>query len=244
MRSRAQAKVLVVGGGGIGAPVVWSLAAAGVGELVIVDDDRIELSNLHRQILFGESDVGAMKIEAIKSAVSKINPRVKLTCIEDRLLPNNAFDLVRSVDLIVDGCDNFATRFLAADACAIAQKPVVHAASVRWVGTCFVAGPNGRGPCYRCLFEDLPEGPAPDCASAGIVGPVCGVIGSIAADAAISVLDGFTDRLGTIVSLDGWQRKLRQTQVAQRPDCPLCGANPTIHDLNIERYVAQSCSSW
>jgi molybdopterin/thiamine biosynthesis adenylyltransferase len=150
---------------------------------------------------------------------------------------------------VLDGTDNFASRFLLADAGVLAGVPVVHAASVRWRGTCFVGGGPGGGPCYRCLFEDLPEGPAPDCAGAGVVGPVCGVVGAIAADAVISVLEATAGQaapagvLGTIASFDGLRGAMRRVRVERRAGCALCGASPDIRSLDRARYVQPSCES-
>ncbi len=181
--------MLLVGAGGIGNPAALALAAAGAGLVRVLDDDLVEGPNLHRQVLFGEGDVGRSKAEALADAVRARVPGARVEPVLARALPETALGLVREVDVVLDGTDNFASRFLLADAAFLAGRPVVHAASVRWEGTCFVSAAGGR-PCYRCLFEDLPEGPAPDCASAGVVGPVCGVIGGVAADAALRVGGG------------------------------------------------------
>jgi adenylyltransferase/sulfurtransferase len=239
--SRADARVLVVGAGGIGAPATIALSAAGVGTLVLADDDAIERSNLHRQIAFDEADVGRAKTEALRDALRARFPTVRVELAGGRMLPSNAIELARSVDVVLDGCDNFATRFLAADACALSAKPVVHAAAVRWRGTCFVGGVSGRAPCYRCLFEDLPEGPAPDCASAGVLGPICGVIGGVAADAIVRILWGDAGALGRVIAFDGRTSSFRETRVRPRASCPLCGEMRSIAAIDASRYATTTC---
>ena len=158
---RERARVLVVGLGGLGCPSLLALAQAGVGTLGLCDDDEVDATNLHRQILYGEADVGMHKVDAAARALAAIAPRVELRPYRTRLLPTNAAEIVRGWDVVLEGADNFATKFLAADACAAAGVPVVHASSVRWVGTALAVGARGR-PCYRCLFEDVPEGDAPN----------------------------------------------------------------------------------
>jgi adenylyltransferase/sulfurtransferase len=241
MNTSAEPRVLLIGGGGIGAPTALALARAGGIRLAVVDDDEVDRSNLHRQILFEESDVGLPKLEALIRALRAINPAQVAEPHPGRATPATIEALLAGVDLVIDGCDNFPTRFLAADACKLAGVPVVHAASVRWRGTCFVSGPAGQSPCYRCLFEDLPTGPAPDCATAGVMGPVCGVIGGVAADAALRWLRGDRSLAGTVASFDGQTGRFRRTRVAPRPACPLCGPHPTIAEVDASRYLGASC---
>lgn len=240
-------RVLVVGAGGIGNPAALTLAAHGGVSLLVIDDDHVELSNLHRQFLFEDRDVGRAKLDALRDAIFSRFPSVEVETRTTRLTPDVALSLVREVDVVLDGTDNFASRFLAADACALARAPVVHAASVRWRGTVIVSGRDGRAPCYRCLFEDLPEGPAPDCANAGVVGPVCGIVGAIAADAAIRVLDGDPTIFATRTSIDGrdgaiahgaW---LRRQPLGRRSACALCGDSPSILGIDASRYLGPSC---
>jgi molybdopterin/thiamine biosynthesis adenylyltransferase len=230
-----RARVLVVGVGGLGCPAAIALARAGVASLALVDDDAVDVTNLHRQVLFGEADVGRPKVEVAARALVELAPGIEIRAHVTRLLPDNAVELARSCDLVVEGSDNFPTKFLAADACAIAHVPIVHAAAVRWHGTVLAVGGRG-GPCYRCLFEDVPQGGAPNCAEAGVVGPVVGVVGAIQAGLALAILDG-RDVAGTLVTYDGRSDVLRRRALAPRKDCPLCGASPNIHDIDVARYV-------
>jgi molybdopterin/thiamine biosynthesis adenylyltransferase len=242
-------KLLLVGAGGIGAPCGLALAnavAAGEApafELMVLDDDRVERSNLHRQILFSEGDVGLPKVEAFAARLREIAPRLSVATRHGRFLPDVALELAREASLIVDATDNFASRFLMADAALIAGRPVVHAASVRWHATVIAASATG-GPCYRCLFEDLPEGDAPDCATAGVVGPVCGVAGALAADLALSILRGETRAFGFVLSFDGLRDRLRRIAVKPRAGCALCGRAPEIRSISEARYAGPACDSF
>ncbi|MDW8248554.1 MAG: HesA/MoeB/ThiF family protein [Myxococcales bacterium] len=235
--------MLVIGAGGVGTPVALALALSGSCRLRIVDDDEVELSNLHRQILFQDSDVGRSKLEALTRALRSHAPQVEVEAIDGRFLPETAGEILRGVAVVVDGSDNFATRFLTADACALAEVPVVHGAALRWQATCFVTGAGGRRPCYRCLFEDLPEEPAPDCGTAGVLGPVCGVSGGVAADAALRWLAGDTRIAGTVASFDGHSGRLRRTRVQPRANCSLCGEGATIRELDRRRYGGGRCDA-
>ncbi len=218
---REGARVLVVGLGGLGCPALLALAHAGVGTLGLCDDDEVDATNLHRQILYGEGDVGMHKVDAAARALTAIAPRIELRPFRTRLLPTNAAELVRGWDVVLEGADNFATKFLAADACAAAGVPVVHASSVRWVGTALAVGAHGR-PCYRCLFEDVPEGDAPNCAEAGVMGPVVGLTAAAQVDLALALLGG-SAVAGTLVTVDGKSGTLRRRAVPPRVDCVLCG---------------------
>lgn len=235
--------ILLIGAGGIGNPAALALARSGACALRVIDDDEVELTNLHRQILFEDQDVGRPKIDALRDALRLQIPTLSIEIISGRFLPETAFDLLRGVDLVLDGCDNFATRFLAADACALASIPVIHAAAIQWRATCFVAGVQGKRPCYRCLFEDLPAGPAPDCGTAGVFGPVCGVSGGVAADAALRWLRGDKSLAGTVASFDGRTGKFRRISVSPRGDCTLCSEHAIIHDLQRGRYDGARCSA-
>ncbi len=218
----AEKRVLIVGMGGLGCPAALALAHAGVGELLLCDDDRVELTNLHRQILFSDADVGRDKLDAAQDALEKEGAR-KVTLLRTRLLPKVARELVREADVVVEGADNFATKFLTADACYLEGRPVVHGAGVRTHGTVFSVSANGA-PCYRCLFEDLlPDGTAPNCSSDGVLGPVVGVIGALMADLALDLLLSDPSRSGSIFSFDGKKVSLRSTLITPRKDCPLCG---------------------
>jgi adenylyltransferase/sulfurtransferase len=231
----AALRVLLVGTGGVGAPCAIALAEAGVGTIVLADEDRVELVNLHRQILFEESDLGQSKLDAAKRALEKRRPGIRVELFHGRALPHTASELTRRADVVIDATDNFASRFLLADACHLARKPIVHAAAIRWVGTVVSAGASGA-PCYRCLFEDLPE-QAPDCATAGIIGPVCGVVGGVAAEMAIAAGLGESRLSGRVATFDGRRDELRILPIAPRDDCALCGATPAIVDLVETRYT-------
>jgi molybdopterin/thiamine biosynthesis adenylyltransferase len=230
----AGSRVLVIGAGGLGCPAAMALARAGVGTIGIADDDVVEASNLHRQILFRDDDVGKPKVEAAASALLRLMPELRIERHAKRMLPNNAVELASRYDVIVEGSDNFPTKFLAADACRIAKKTIVHAAAVRWHGTALAVGPNG-GPCYRCLFEDVPRENAPNCAEAGVVGPVVGIVAAVQADLAISVLAG-DDVTGTLFTFDGKTLEARRRQLPRRAGCPLCSDARSIQRIEASRY--------
>jgi molybdopterin/thiamine biosynthesis adenylyltransferase len=230
-----EARVLVVGVGGLGCPAALALVRAGVGTLGLADDDEVDLSNLHRQILFDDADVGRHKVPAAAAALARFAPEVRIETHETRLVPSNAIELVAAYDLVVEGSDNFATKFLTADACAIARRSVVHAGAVRWHGTALAVGPEG-GPCYRCLFEDIPLENAPNCAEAGVIGPVVGVVAAVQADLALSMLEG-GGPAGELFTFDGKSLAARRRRVSRRKDCPLCGDGPRIRDIEPKRYV-------
>ncbi|MCA9584922.1 MAG: HesA/MoeB/ThiF family protein [Myxococcales bacterium] len=238
MTRLADARVLVVGVGGLGCPAALALALAGVGTLGLVDDDRVDASNLHRQILFGEADVGEPKVSVAAKALVARAPSLRVEPHDARLTPRNARELVRGYDLAIDGSDNFATKFLLADACALERRPVVHGAAIRWHGTALAVSAEGA-PCYRCLFEDLPEGEAATCDSAGVVGPVVGVVAAAQADLAISLL---TDLVvaGELVTFDGLAMTARRRTVRPRRGCALCSEDRSIASLTTSRYVAQA----
>jgi molybdopterin/thiamine biosynthesis adenylyltransferase len=255
VKARRDARVLLVGVGGLGSSAGMALATAGVGTIGIADDDEVALSNLHRQILFGEGDVGRPKLEAASRALRQYAasstdtleapgllgdtpqpPRnIEVFVHSTRLLPHNAVELVRGYDVVVEGSDNFATKFLAADACRVAGVPVVHAAAVRWHGTVLAVGAHGR-PCYRCLFEDLPQGHAPNCAEAGVMGPVVGIVAAWQADLALALLDGRPAE-GTLVTFDGKTGELRRRSVRPRGSCDLCGEPRRIVRVEASRYA-------
>lgn len=215
--ARARARVLLIGVGGLGSPCAIALARAGVGTLGFVDDDTVERSNLHRQILFGDADVGRSKIEAAREALHTLAPNMNLEAQETRILPQNAAEIVARYDLVVEGSDNFATKFLTADVCARLGRPVVHAASVRWIGTVLAVGAKAK-PCYRCLFEDVPREDAPNCAEAGVMGPVVGIVAALQADLALAMIDG-SDVAGTLVTVDGKTDAFRRRRLQPRATC-------------------------
>jgi adenylyltransferase/sulfurtransferase len=238
--SAAPPLVVLVGAGGIGAPAALALAAGGVRALRVADDDRVDRSNLHRQILFSDQDVGRPKLDAFAEALARRHPGIAVDLFRARAKYDNVAALVEGAAVVVDATDNFASRFLLADACALAGVPVVHAASVRWQATVMAVGPRGR-PCYRCLFEDVPAGPAPDCGTAGVVGPVCGVAGALAADRAVRVLAGDASAYGAITTFDALAGALRAVPVRARRGCPLCGERRTVTDLDPSRYPENPC---
>jgi adenylyltransferase/sulfurtransferase len=240
----ADARVLLVGVGGLGCPAAIALARAGVGVLGIADEDEVDVSNLHRQILFADADIGRSKAPVAAAALSRMTPAdrpVRVEVHETRLLPSNAVALVERYDLVVEGSDNFATKFLTADACMLAGRPVVHAAAVRWHGTALAVGPRG-GPCYRCLFEDVPLENAPNCAEAGVVGPMVGVVAAAQADLALSLLAG-EDVTGELFAFDGKSLEVRRRRIGRRRACRLCGDGERIAGILARRYVDGICSA-
>ena len=176
------------------------------------------------------------KVEAAASSLLQMVPDLRVERHLTRMLPNNAVELASRYDVIVEGSDNFATKFLAADASRIARKPIVHGAAVRWHGTALAVGPNG-GPCYRCLFEDLPAGNAPNCAEAGVIGPVVGVVAGVQADLALSILGG-DEVMGTLFTFDGKTLESRRRTIPRRPGCPLCSEPRSIERIDPARYAA------
>jgi molybdopterin/thiamine biosynthesis adenylyltransferase len=231
------AAILLVGAGGIGAPAAIALAAAGLEALDVADDDAVETGNLHRQLLFDDADVGKHKLDAFAGALAQRAPAMRVGAVRARATPTTALDLVRGRRVVIDATDNFPSRFVLADACGIAGVAVVHAAAVRWHATVMAVPADGR-PCYRCLFEEPPAGDAPDCASAGVAGPVCGVAGAIAADRALRLLAGDATAVGHVVTFDGRRDRLRAVAVAPRPACPLCGERRSIRAMDPSRYQA------
>jgi adenylyltransferase/sulfurtransferase len=235
---------LIVGVGGLGCPAALALLEAGVGRLVLADDDVVDETNLHRQILFCDDDVGKDKLECAHAVLSRTRGTAqRIELVRSRLLPDNARLLVADVDVVVEGADNFATKFLAADAAKLEAKPVVHGAAVRWTGTAWAVGASAR-PCYRCLFEDLPPAAAaPNCAEAGVMGPVVGFLGALMADLALRVLSGDDTSNGHIFTYDGKRDLLREVAIPPRAGCPLCGAKQTIFDIEESRYMGESCAA-
>jgi molybdopterin/thiamine biosynthesis adenylyltransferase len=211
---------------------------------VLCDDDLVDSTNLHRQILFNEADVGTDKLDAAERALYRAGARPgSIELVRSRLLPENARELVRRVDVVVEGADNFATKFLCADACFLEGRPVVHGAAVRLRATVRCVAAHGA-PCYRCLFEDLPGGAAaPNCAEAGVLGPVVGLAGALMADRALSVLLGEASVFGTLVSYDAKTDRARELTLAERSNCALCSSQRQIDAISYERYTAPSCAA-
>jgi adenylyltransferase/sulfurtransferase len=228
-------KVLVVGAGGLGSPALMYLAAAGVGTLGVIDFDVVDESNLQRQIIHGQSDVGRLKAESAAATIAEINPLVTVVLHSEALSNDNVMDIFARYDLIVDGTDNFATRYLVNDAAVLLGKPYVWGSIYRFDGqaSVFWAGPPANGPCYRCLYpEPPPPGMVPSCAEGGVLGVLCASIGSIQVNEAIKLLAGFGEPLiGRLMVYDALEMSYRTIKVRKDPDCALCGENPTITGL-------------
>ena len=240
----AQSKVLVIGAGGLGSPCAFYLAAAGVGTLGIVDFDRVELNNLQRQILHVTQDVGRPKVESAKERLRALNPEVNVVTISERLTSKNTLDIVRGYDVLVDGSDNFPTRYLMNDAAVLSNKPLVHGGIFRFDGQLFTILPH-RGPCYRCLFaEPPPPGLVPSCQEAGILGAVAGTIGVMQATEVLKLILGIgellTDRLLVFNAL---RNGFREVKIRRDPNCPVCGDHPTLHALiDYEQFCGLTAS--
>src|ERR1700736_1216086 len=224
------AKVLCIGAGGLGSPSTLYLAAAGVGTLGLIDFDRGDLSNLQRQILHGTSDVGRPKLESARDRLRQVNPHVKINLHPDRFTSSNALDLVGAYDLVVDGSDNFPTRYLSNDVCVWTSKPNIYGSVFRFEGQTTVFAPHLRGPCYRCLFPEPPEpGTVPNCAEAGVLGVLPGIIGLMQAIEAIKLIVGLGEPLiGRLLYFDALKMTFREFAVRRDPHCPVCGDSPTI----------------
>jgi adenylyltransferase/sulfurtransferase len=224
--------ILLIGAGGLGSPLGLYLAAAGVGRLGLVDFDVVDFSNLQRQVLHGTPDVGRPKLHSARDRLKAVNPDVQLDLYETRLTSANAFELFRPYDVVIDGTDNFATRYLVNDACVLLGKPNVYGSIFRFDGQASVFYP-GRGPCYRCLYpEPPPPGEVPSCAEGGVLGILPGLIGCIQATEAVKLLLGQGSPLiGRLLLYDALQMSFREFKVRRNPKCPLCGDQPTIKAL-------------
>ena len=226
------AKVLCVGAGGLGSPSLMYLAAAGVGTLGIVEFDVVDESNLQRQIIHGQSDIGRPKAESARDSVLEINPYVQVNLHGERLDSSNVMELFSQYDLIVDGTDNFATRYLVNDACVLLNKPYVWGSIYRFDGQASVFWAE-QGPCYRCLYpEPPPPGMVPSCAEGGVLGVLCASIGSIQVNEAIKLITGIGETLlGRLMIYDALEMTYRQVKIRKDPQCAVCGENPTVTEL-------------
>jgi molybdopterin/thiamine biosynthesis adenylyltransferase len=226
-------RVLVVGAGGLGSPLLRLLARSGVEHITVIDDDVVDESNLHRQTLYTQRDVGLSKIERATQLLRELSPELSVRAVEGRFVPATAMEMLSEHTLVVEGSDNLATKFLVADAARLSGIPAVQAGAVRWAGWTLCALPDSS--CLRCLFEDIPRDRVETCADAGVVGPVVGVLGGLQAALVLRLLGGEHPG-GELWHYDGLEGALRKTFVRRRRDCPLCRGE--IQDLRVERYTA------
>ena len=227
------ASVLCIGTGGLGSPIALYLAAAGIGRLGLIDFDVVDFSNLQRQILHGTDDVGRKKLNSAKDRIKATNPNVQVDLHDCMFRSENAMQIVQDYDIVVDGTDNFPTRYLSNDVCVLAKKPNVYGSIFRFDGQCTVFAPHLGGPCYRCMFpEPPPPGMVPSCAEGGVLGVLPGIIGVLQAIEAIKLIIGIGDSLiGRLVSFDALKLRFREFKIRKDPNCPICGDHPTIHEL-------------
>ena len=232
-------KALLIGAGGLGSPAAYYLAAAGVGTLGLVDDDVVDASNLQRQIIHTTDRVGMLKGESAKIAIEALNPDVQVNVHPFRVTKENVLDLIADYDVVIDGADNFPTRYLMNDACLMAKKPLIHASILRFEGHASVFLPYD-GPCYRCLFaEPPPPELAPSCGEAGVLGVLCGVMGNIQANEAIKVLLGIGEPLsGRLLIYDALEMSFTELKLRRDPDCPACGPNANLEFKDYEAWCA------
>ncbi len=225
--------VLCIGAGGLGSPIAMYLAAAGVGRLGLVDFDTVDFSNLQRQIIHGTEDVGRHKGESARDTLRSINPGVDVTLHSVRLSSENALDIIRQYDIVVDGTDNFPTRYLTNDACVLLKKPNIYGSIFRFEGQASVFAPHLGGPCYRCLYpEPPPPGMVPSCAEGGVLGVLPGIIGCIQATEILKLALGKGNSLvGRLVLFDALELKFKELKLRRDPQCPICGDHPTIKEL-------------
>ena len=227
------ASVLCIGAGGLGSPIAMYLAAAGIGRLGIVDFDTVDYSNLQRQILHTDADVGRPKAESAKETIRGINPHCEVVIHNTRITSQNALDLIRPYDIVVDGTDNFPTRYLTNDACVLLKKPNVYGSIFRFEGQASVFAPHLGGPCYRCLYpEPPPPGIVPSCAEGGVLGVLPGIIGCIQATEILKLVIGKgTSLVGRLLLVNALDMKFKELKLRRDPQCPICGEHPTIREL-------------
>jgi adenylyltransferase/sulfurtransferase len=244
-RRLKSSSVLLIGTGGLGSPAALYLAAAGVGRIGLMDDDQVDLSNLQRQILHGQSSVGRPKLESATERLRETNPHVVIEPHHGRLTPSNAREIISRYDLVVDGCDNFPTRFLTNDTCHFLGKPCVYGSIHRFEGQMTVFATHLGGPCYRCLLPMVPPpGSAPSCAEAGVLGVLPGVIGSLQAMEAIKLLAGIgTPPIGRLLCYDALRTSFRSLTLARDPSCRLCGTGEITSLSNPETTADTACAA-
>ncbi len=238
------AKVLLVGLGGLGSPAALYLGAAGVGTLGLIDGEKVDRSNLQRQVLHNTEDIGLAKVDSACTKLSQLNPDLKLISYEEKLSSANALQILKNYDVIVDGSDNFPTRYLVNDACVLLKKPNVFGSVLRFEGQVTLFAPTG--PCYRCLFPRPPApGTVPSCAEAGVLGTVAGVIGTLQANEVLKLLLELEPTLiGKLLLVDTLQLRFEEIFIKKNPNCSLCGANPTIAELiDYEEFCKSSSAS-
>ena len=237
------ADVLVLGAGGLGSPIIQYLAAAGVGHLGIADDDEVELSNLQRQVVHGNDDVGRKKVDSAAEFVSDLNPDVEVEKRDLRVDPDNVEGLIEGYDFVVDGTDNFRTRYLVNDACTLAGIPFSHGSIFQFEGQITTFGGGDDSPCYRCMFPEAPPaGMVPNCATAGVLGVLPGTVGCIQATEAIKFVLEAGDLLdGRMVFYDALEMEFDAVEITKKDDCPVCGDDPAIDSVHDVEYTA-SCS--
>lgn len=226
------AKVVIVGAGGLGCPVGYYLTAAGVGTLGLIDNDTVEMSNLQRQIAHSVNTIGMPKVESAARTFKALNPDVNIIQVQQRISKDNILDLIKDYDIVVDGSDNFPTRYLVNDACVMARKPLVSGAILRFEGQVTTILP-GDGPCYRCLFEDPPPpGLVPSCQEAGVLGVLPGVIGGLQATEVLKLILGRGEVLkGELLIYNALKTSFRKVKIPKNPSCAVCGENPSITEL-------------
>lgn len=231
-------RVLVVGAGGLGSPVIQYLAAAGVGTLGIVDDDDVERSNLQRQVVHGDEDVGRPKVDSAADFVARLNPDVDVETHETRLTRETVESLLAGYDVVVDASDNFATRYLLNDHCTLSSIPMSHGAIYRFEGQVTTFGNDGNGPCYRCIFPEAPEpGTVPDCETTGVLGVLPGTVGCIQATETVKLLLEDGDCLtGRLLLYDAMAMTFETVEIKRNPNCPVCGDGPTITSVEDVEY--------
>lgn len=239
-RKLAAARVLVVGAGGLGSPAALYLAAAGVGILGLADFDLVAAHNLQRQLLHDDASVGEPKVTSAARRLQATNPFVRVVTHADGITPGNALEIFSGYDLIVDGTDNFASRYLNNDAAFFAAKPLVYGSVFKFEGQVTVFDPAHGGPCYRCLFPEPPAaGSVPGCGEAGVLGALCGVVGSLQALETVKLITGIGETLlGRLLTYDALTQRFNTLALPRDPHCPLCGSRPTIHDLQSANYSA------